>query len=530
VSGKRLTAASLRSRHAALCFQRAFPVSRDQSRAAARGLSDFATELKKLDDTGISGTRLYYRFSFDVARWLARKVPGDVSIDWADIEDETRLEELLQQLLHPADDEYFDSGYVSSQEWIDLARSGRAGTDFDWLMAQMQDVRAQSYWAQLYDAADLPLVWNIGSSLYSKTRNVFPVKETQARDGAMRRRPRHVKKEIQRPLMSIDKLSKRRGVQLIDVAMASLAVRHRETYHFNHANPAEVYVADVGHGVAVAVFGLSPAKRFPLECTMGFLIMSNGVPVGYGGASVLFRQVNTGINIFDEYRGSEASFLWVQVMRVYHALVGCTRFIANPYQFGGDNDEALQSGAFWFYYHLGYRPVLPGIRQLARAELNKRRAKPGQRSSLRTLRKLASCDMHLVLPGARSSDLFAEEWLITSSRLATTVLSQAGSVIRREAAAEVARQVARDVGMRQVDHWPAAQKQAFEKIAPFVAAARPADWPATAKKQMRGILRAKGGAFEADCARMLAQHDLFLQGLRDACRRQDKQLTKTLLQ
>ena len=98
--------------------------------------------------------------------------------------------------------------------------------------------------------------------------------------------------------------------------MASLAVRHRETNHFNCANPNEVYLADAGKGVSIAVFGLREEHRYPLECTMGFLILSNGVPVGYGGTSALCRQANTGINIFDEYRGSEAPYLWIQVMRV----------------------------------------------------------------------------------------------------------------------------------------------------------------------------------------------------------------------
>jgi len=45
------------------------------------------------------------------------------------------------------------------------------------------------------------------------------------------------------------------GSESIDAGMASLAVRHRETYQFNHANPHEVYLADVGRGTSVAVFG-----------------------------------------------------------------------------------------------------------------------------------------------------------------------------------------------------------------------------------------------------------------------------------
>ena len=139
---------------------------------------------------------------------------------------------------------------------------------------------------------------------------------------------------------------------------------------------------------------------------MGYLILSNGTPIGYGGSSILFRQVNTGVNIFAEYRGSEASFLWLQEMRVYHHLAGCTRFIANPYQFGSDNTEALKSGAFWFYYRLGYRPVLATIRKLAKRESARMRSERSYRSDLRTLTRLACCDMHLVLPGARASDRF----------------------------------------------------------------------------------------------------------------------------
>ena len=157
-------------------------------------------------------------------------------------------------------------------------------------------------------------------------------------------------------------------------------------------------------GVAQRDLGLAVA----LECTMGYLILSNGVPIGYGGASALFRQVNTGINIFDEFRHSEAAFLWTQVMRVYHALTGCTRFIANAYQFGGDNREALQSGAFWFYYRLGFRPVDGPIRALARAEAAKIRKRPGYRSNVATLKRLASCDMHLTLPGAKARRVTAQ--------------------------------------------------------------------------------------------------------------------------
>ena len=510
--------------HAALCYARAFPESPDSFRDARRQLANQLGSLStsarnELVDTGIGGTAIHYRFSFHVARWLARKAPGAVSIDWTEIDDTSSLDELLTHLLQAAEDEYFDSGQISSREWIDMVRAGCAGTDFDWLMAQLSDPALRSFWAQLYDAADLPLVWDLSESRFCKSGNAFSVRHPQVRNRDLRKRPRFPKQEILRPLESVAWLSRRNGARLIDIAMASLAVRHRETYHFNHANPGEVYLADIGEGVEVAIFGLLPEYRFPLECTMGYLLLSNGVPIGYGGSSIVFRQINTGINIFDEYRAAEASFLWVQIMRVYHSLAGCTRFIANPYQFGADNSEALKSGAFWFYYHLGYRPVSAKIRQLARQETRKLQRDRKYRSDIKTLRKLSACDMHLTLPGARNSDLFEERWLETSSMLATRALGESGGATRAESSDIVAKNLARALALRSLHQWPANERRALKRIAPFLDPVDVAGWSNDSRRAMRKVLRAKGGGREAEFASLLGEHDDFLLSLRRACQR-----------
>ena len=523
------TARDLKLLHSALCFIRAFPDSPEHYRLAHAELTRMehrvdgliGAEQSKLWDTGIIGTPVHYGFSYEVATWLERRVPGTVSIDWEDMHDPPGLDEILMHLLQPSEDEYFDSGHVSGREWIELASANTEGTDFDWLIAQLKEQHFASIWAQLYNAADLWLTWDLRGARLSKSLNTFPVKNVFFRQAGMRRPTGSVKNEIMRPLESVSRLTPRAGAKMIDVAMASLAVRHRETYHFNHASPREVYLADVGEGLSIAIFGLQKRYRFPLECTMGYLIVGNGAPIGYGGASVLFRQVNTGVNIFDEYRGSEAAFLWVQVMRVYHHVTGCTRYIADPYQFGADNDEALRSGAFWFYYRLGYRPVSRDIRELAGREFANARRNKSYRSDLKTLRRLASCDMHLTLPGARHSDLFDERWIETSSMLATRVLGAAGGRTRKAAANRVAAELARDVGIRSFGGWSASERNAFKRIAPIVAAAKPGNWSADAKRSMRKLLRAKGGDSEAEYARLLSQHEPFLSALRKACRRAD---------
>ena len=520
------TSGELKKLHSVLCYLRAFPDSTAHYHAAQDLLSCFDRDVSRLSassradlwDSGIIGTPVHYRFSFEVARWMARRMPGAVSIDWEELQDTSRLDDLIEHVLVPAETDYFFSGEVTTRKWVELAAAKTEGTDFDWLMAQLRPGRFESVWAQLYNAADIPLIWDLRGCVLAKSTNIAPVAAIIPRRQGLRRQVRNTKSEVTRKIDSLRSLSPRAGAKLLDVAMASLAARHRETYHFNFASPREVYLADVGAGVSIAIFGLQPEHRFPLECTMGFLILANGAPVGYGGSSIVFRQVNTGINIFDEYRGSEASFLWTQVMRVYHQLVGCNRYIANPFQVGSGNDEALQSGAFWFYYRLGYRPVLPNIRKLAQREAARKRVNRSYRSNLEVLRRLASCDLHFTLPGARASELFAERWLDTISMLATQQLAAAGGTTRAETVERLATTLAKDLQLRNWRSWSLAERQAYRRLAPIVAAAHPVKWPADAKRAMRQLLRAKGGNSEADYAQHLARHDCFRSELGRACR------------
>ncbi len=513
--------------HDTLCFIRAFPDSEELFHAANDSLLAFEGRVDRLNksartalwDTGIGGTRLHYPFSYEVASWLAKNAPGEVSIDWQDVgSDTTRLDELLMQLLLPVETDYFDSGAVTSQEWIDIVATKAAGTDFDWLFAQLRTLRSLPFLPQLYESANLPLAWSLQNSSFSKSTNVMPVRKIAARTRGLRKAGRNTKAEIQRPLSSIPKLSIGAGRMLIDVATASLAARHRETLHFNHANPHEVFLANVGRGVSIAIFGLRERFRYPLECTMGFLILSNGVPIGYGGSSIFFRQANTGVNIFDEYRGSEAAFLWLQVMRVYHQLVGCTRFIANPFQFGAENDEALKSGAYWFYYRLGFRSVSPTVRKLAVAEYRKMRRNRSYRCGIDTLRRLASCDMHLTLPAARAREFFDEEGFETASMLATRELGAASGGTRAEAESNIVEHVSKALGIRSLKAWSRSEQYAFRQLAPILAATELSSWPVEEKRLATTLLRAKGGPLETRYARLLGRNEFLFSKLRAACR------------
>jgi hypothetical protein len=56
---------------------------------------------------------------------------------------------------------------------------------------------------------------------------------------------------------------------------------------------------------------------------------------------------------------------------------------------GHENEEAIESGSFWFYYKLGFRPESPQVARVAERELQKIATRPGYRTRPATLRRLA---------------------------------------------------------------------------------------------------------------------------------------------
>ena len=67
------------------------------------------------------------------------------------------------------------------------------------------------------------------------------------------------------------------------------------------------------------------------------------------------------------------------------------------YQIGKENSEGINSGAFWTYYHAGFRPIREEQKKLAEAEAKKIKSTRAYRSPASTLKKLAGSRLELVL-------------------------------------------------------------------------------------------------------------------------------------
>jgi hypothetical protein len=400
-------------------------------------------ERARADDSGVAGAFTRHVYPFPIARLLARSENADV--DWSNVEDETALDDVVRPLLAPAAQEAFDSGEFGTREFVRIARP-QGSTDLRWLTG---DDRVSDAW----DAAEVAVAWRLMDSPRSVTHNVLRNAAVVVRTG-MRRPEADVHGTVATPLPGVELLSRRDARRVVDCARAALAARCREVNAMTYPNLDEVWWCDLGCGVALAVIGIAPAHRLALETNTGYLLLANGVPIGYGGVTPLFRQANTGINIFDPFRGGEAAYLWTQMLRAFHTLYGSTRFVINAYQFGAGNAEAIRSGAFWFYHRLGFRPADAAVAARASREAARIADDRQYRSDARTLRSLASCDLHLDLAGSEARDYFDE-----------ALIARAGARAARQLAANP--RAGHELRPAGFERWSATERRAFATVAPI---------------------------------------------------------------
>lgn len=193
---------------------------------------------------------------------------------------------------------------------------------------------------------------------------------------------------------------------MLDLARQTSTVRYRELYGFTHGDPNKVFKTNIGRGVDVFVIGLPPERRLPLRAYYAAMIFKNGVPIGYFEGISLFERMESGFNLYYTFRDGETAWLYARVLNIFRHLLGVTAFSLDPYQIGYENEEGIESGAFWFYRKLGFRPTNPEVMKLVLNEEKKMAARPGYRTSARTLRKLAQGSMifELAKPSRKSSN------------------------------------------------------------------------------------------------------------------------------
>jgi hypothetical protein len=516
--------AQLAALHDDLLFLCAFPGA-DATRALSRRLlGEIGDRLRALpraqwhraDDSGMAGSTTRHVFPYPIAQWLARTASQDIEVAWREFAEPAQLDRYLALTARDAEREGLDSGEFSTRAWVRVARPAGARSDLAWMMGASATPTLGPHLEAAWDDAEVPLEWRLAESRLATTHNRLAGTPTVLRV-RMRRPPGAP--AIAEPLPAIERLSRPSARRIVAVARAALAARCREVNAMSSPNLDEVWWCDLGEGTAMAVLGIAPDRRLNLETNTGYVLFSNGVPIGYGGVTPLYRQANTGINIFDPFRGSEAAFLWMQMLRAFHTLFGCTRFVVNAYQFGAGNAEARRSGAFWFYHRLGFRPASPGARALATREAARIAADRRYRCGAEAMRILLGGDLFLDLPGFVAADYLDEALLPQVGALAARELARQPDRTRAAAHRRVTGTVARMLDAHDLGRWPAPERRGFERLAPVVAALPGLRaWNAAERAALVTMMRAKGAAQERTFALAALEVPRFFHELARALR------------
>jgi len=192
-------------------------------------------------------------------------------------------------------------------------------------------------------------------------------------------------------------LSDKEKERLIRVIKNSQAMTERETDPVTYMKEDTLRLYHLERGVSIAIYGMPPERQLPMESYIGYTLFKNGYPAAYAGGWVFGRRSDYGLNIYDQFRGGESAYMVAQILRLYRQLFDINYFLVEPSQFGLDSPEGIETGVFWFYYKLGFRPVDLKLRQLAKSEQVKISSKKGYRSTAETLLKFTKSDIFLNL-------------------------------------------------------------------------------------------------------------------------------------
>ncbi len=379
--------------HETLLFLRAYPSSPAIARKTEIILRDFRQHVLRLSDTlsleepeisGIVGTGITAVFSRDVARYLVAAHPRRVSIHWEAWETPQRLGLVLPGLLPLINDDAAVEAHVPFRDWLDAAGG------LPWLAQH----------AHRWDELEIPLRLEFDAPSTRTLMRLATRKLFIHSQPLIPRRDISITAAASEPPFAMRRLSPAGGQRMIDLARDTSAVRYRELHGFTYGDQDYVYEIDAGRGVLLYVWGVKPDHRLPLRSYHAATMWKNGVPVGYFEGLTLAERMEAGFNLYYTFREGETAWLYSCLLKLFYQWLGVRTISLDTYQIGHQNQEAIDSGAFWFYRKLGFRSTSSAIRDLTAREEQRISKRPGYRSPASTLRKLVVAPMVYEFPDA----------------------------------------------------------------------------------------------------------------------------------
>ncbi|MEN8006995.1 MAG: hypothetical protein ABFS42_08260, partial [Candidatus Krumholzibacteriota bacterium] len=491
--------------HEVLCFMRAYPDDpallaqvEDMLEGFVRR-TDLRRHRKSLADSGIAGTSIHYEFYHRMAVWLADRWPDRLRIDWPQCESVDAIENILPHLGLFNESPALDEQPFTARQWLDRMK-GPAETAAAFLVRRIAKLKMDPFLRErFFEGLAVPMVIDPGPGGPSRTGAWSPIRPPHFQTGPLRRGRPDLAAELKRSCPDIRFVHPPKGEELLDLCREALVTRSRDLDAFAFGDVRDVRLADCGDGLTVVFIGMVPERRLMFETVYGYVLLKNGVPLGYGVISALFRSVEVAFNVFDTFRGVEAGFIFTRLLTTLRHMFKARTFTLFPYQLGGEgNEEGLASGAWWFYQKLGFRPRDGELLELMNVELDRMRKSPGHRSSRGVLKRLAAENVYYDL-GKPRRDVIGELPLANIGTHLTDYLAGRFGSRRDRAAAVCGKEAAGLLGIRPSARFSIDEKLAWGRWAPLVMILPGVEgWPQDEKRALVEVIRAKGGRRESD--------------------------------
>ena len=181
-----------------------------------------------------------------------------------------------------------------------------------------------------------------------------------------------------------------------------------------------------------------------------------------------------------------------------------TSFSIEPYQLGRGNEEAILTGAWWFYARFGFRPRDPSVARLALRELGRRARDPLYRSGRGTLLRLA--EAHVFWRQNANRRAMATPTASIGFALARGLAARSGA--DREAGVSGSEgRVAKRLHVSSLRGWTAGERLWWRRWAPLLDAIPGLNrWNAAERRALVRVVRAKGRRRESEYARLFDAH------------------------
>jgi hypothetical protein len=511
--------------HDLLLFLRAFPPTPAVLKRADTLLARIEAKVKTVfaagadpdlftpeEVAGIAGTVVEATFSYPVVCWLVKHYPNEISIQWDGYERDTQRGLIWPRFMPLLEEDSLIEAYVPFLDWLKAAR-GRQD-ELPWLVQQFQRLPlSEKEKAALYDAQEILVRWALAGSRASRTYLRKPTSKFYFHQAPLiQRRQVSIADELAKPPLSIKTLPQQQSEKILDMMKTTLGVRYRELYGISNSSSAWVAQANIGRGVEVYLCGLQPDKRLPLRAYLAGFTIKNGVPINYFECSSLFDWTEIGFNTFPAYRDGETAWIYAQTLRLLRQLHSTNAISVYPYQIGDDNEEAIASGAFWFYRKLGFRSMNPELEQLAQSEEKKISANSKYRTPARTLRKLSKANIVFetldAKPGAWDRFSIRNVGLAVQRHIAKTV-ARNSQVMRKQATSRITKQLA--TKLTKLKPYEQSIVQNFAMV--FALIPGYSRWPAGEKAALGTIISAKMAANELRYMRLLQQHSFLREAI-----------------